>query len=233
MRVRVFQIALIEDDLAFASALQELLEMENYQVFHAATGAQAYALLQSRSFDLIISDMNLPDIQGIHLMKFIQTQLLNQTPYLFLSAKNEELDIVLGLELGAEDYITKPVQAPVLLARIRKILQRYYPLSPQPEHLGLSFRALNLIPETRQVFWQENEIVLSCFEFDLLEYLIRHSHQICSRGQMLMQLREAGTQISIRNIDSYIMMLRKKLKAAGADVDLIETVRGLGYRLKN
>lgn len=226
-----YRILLIEDDPSFAGALIDLLQEARYHVDWAATGEAAFCLLEKEPFHLVISDISLPDINGLQFFKYLQTHLQTVPPYLFLTGKDQELDIVLGLEYGAEDYVTKPFQPLILLARIEKILQRHFPTSEKAAIFPCEYQGLKLDPPKRRAFFQEKYLPLQRYEFDLLLFLIQNPTQICTRQQLLERLWEPGRGVSLRNIDNTIVALRKKIVQAGGPADLIQTVRGVGYRL--
>ncbi|MBT9546972.1 MAG: response regulator transcription factor [Candidatus Sericytochromatia bacterium] len=228
-----YHILLIEDDSSFAMAVSELLRSENYLVSAATNGAEAIELIEKDLPHLIISDISLPDINGLQLLKYLQKHLNHVPPYLFLTGKAQELDIVLGLEYGADDYITKPFQPSIFLARVEKILHRHYPQTEQREAFQYQLMGLKLNADKRQAFFHDHHLDLKRHEFELLLYLLQHPKQIFSRGQLLKRIWETESEISPRNIDGIVVSLRKKISQAGGAADLIETVRGLGYRLKN
>lgn len=229
--IRPYHILIIEDDPSLAMSIRDLLLNASYQVSVASTGAEAVHCLQTEHPHLIISDINLPDIQGLQLFKYLQTQLRQMPLYLFLTAKDQDVDIVLGLEYGAEDYMTKPFRSAILLARIERILKRHFPIEAPEAGFSLRFNALKASPETRRAVYEQVDLLLNRYEFDLLVFLLRHPTQICTRQQLLDGIWEPDADISPRNIDTTIMALRKKIAEAGGSSDVIKTVRGIGYRL--
>lgn len=214
-------------------AVSELLRSEHYCVSVAKNGAEAIEIIQKNLPNLVISDISLPDINGLQLLRYLQKSLKEVPPYLFLTGKANEVDIVLGLEYGADDYITKPFQAQIFLARVEKILQRHFPQTKMSETFQYQYRGLKLNTDKRQVYYLDHHLDLKRYEFDLLLYLLQHPKQISSREQLLKRIWETESKISPRNIDGIIASLRKKIAQAGGSPDLIETVRSLGYRLKN
>lgn len=226
-----YHILLIEDDPSFAQALIDLLQDANYGVAWVSTGEEAFRLLEKEYPHLVISDISLPDINGLQFLKYLQTHLQSVPPYLFLTAKNQELDIVLGLEYGAEDYITKPFQPQILLARIEKIIQRHFPALVEADVFQYVFKGLKLSPSKRQAFYQTQNLYLQRHEFDLLLFFIQNPTMICTRQLLLERLWEPEHDLSPRNIDNTVVALRKKLTQAGGPPDLIQTVWGIGYQL--
>lgn len=227
--MHVYRILLIEDDPSFAKLLIDLLQEAHYKVNWVVTGAEALYQLEKERPHLVISDISLPDMNGLHFFKYLQTHLQEVPPYVFLTGKDQELDIVLGLEYGAEDYIVKPILPRVFLTRIEKIIQRYFPAISSSE--SLYYQGLRLDPRKRQAFYHTNNLQLKRYEFDLLFYLIQNPGQIHTRQQLLERIWKVDDAISPRNVDNIILALRKKMRQAGCASELIQTVRGIGYRL--
>lgn len=228
------QILLVDDEPAITRGIAYYLEREGYEVLSAETGREALAQINSRRFDLIVLDLMLPDISGLEI-----TRLLKQNPdtagipIVMLTAKGEEVDIVIGLELDAEDYITKPFSARVLVARINSILRRKAHNGPAPDasaaQTGDVLRAgkLTIYLHRHEVDANGKRINLTKTEFDLLLLLIRRKGWVYSRMQIVDVLKGEDYTVTDRSVDAQVRNLRKKLGVCG---DYIETVRGVGYK---
>lgn len=227
-----YQVLIIEDDLSMVRSLSDLLETSHYHVRSAHSGQEAIALLNTYTPHLILSDLRLPDVYGLELLEFIKHKY-QKIPYLIMSSQTDEIDVVLGLEQGAEDYIYKPFKSRELLTRIRKILQRHYTAEvaqSNPKHVLLG--ELILYPEQREAHFKSERIDLSMREFDLLYYLANHRNRVCTRQQILDELWPNEYDIIDRIVDTHISHLRLKLKQVGCASDFIQTLRGIGYILK-
>ena len=224
-------ILIVEDDLKIRKMLREILEFTAFHVVEAESGQAALQQLSQTHIDLALLDMNLPDTYGIELFKVIQAQY-PQIPCFFVSGMDQETDVVLGLELGAEDYITKPFRPRELITRIKKVLvrrpkQAETATSSQAEHEpSRSFGDLKLDPQRRQVCWQADVIETTKTEFDLLYLLVAHPEQVLTRKQILENLWPHDMDVSERIIDTHIKHLRSKLNSRPS---FIKTVRGVGY----
>jgi DNA-binding response OmpR family regulator len=222
------KILLVEDDERIAEALAEDLTDQHYVVDIANSGRAAWELVDSFDYDLILLDVMLPEIDGITLCRQLRSQ--NCTiPILMLTARDTITDRVRGLDAGADDYLVKPFDLDELSARIRSLLRRSGGVTLPPIY---ECGALRLDPSTCEVSHDEQVLPLTPKEYSLLELFLRNRQRIYSSGQILEQLwsfEEPPTEETVR---SHIKGLRQKLKSAGAPADLITTVHGLGYRLK-
>ena len=223
-------ILVVEDEEDIRELLKYNLEKEGYQVFGAATGEEALRAIRDRRLDLILLDLMLPGIDGLEVCRRIRGEAQTQhLPIIMLTAKGEEADIVTGLELGADDYITKPFSPRVLLARLRAALRRRsqpLPLQTAP----LKTDELVIHPGRHEVFLQGQPITLTVTEFRLLHLLVRKPGWVFTRGQIVNEIHGEDYPVSDRSIDVQIVSLRKKLGACGSQV---ETIRGIGYRFKD
>lgn len=215
-------ILLIEDDPAIADPLSYALAREQWQVVWHDTGIAALAALQAQRFDCIVLDVGLPDTDGFELCRRIRQQW--QTPLIFLSARNEEIDRIVGLELGADDYCGKPFSNRELISRIKAVCRR----SGEAETVSA---------------WQHNDsaqtisyhgviLDLTRYEYRLLRHLLAHPGQTFDRDQLLNTLWDHPDHIDNRTVDSHIKTLRQKLRAIAPDADPIRTRRGYGYHLE-
>jgi DNA-binding response OmpR family regulator len=225
-------VLIVEDEEKILRLLELELEIEGYQVGKAMDGKEALEAYQSRKWDLILLDVMLPGISGIELLRKIRTKN-NFTPVILLTAKGSVEDKVSGLDLGANDYITKPFQIEELLARIRAVL-RMRPAAPSMEaEIGgwLNTADLKVNVKTRDVIRGDSHIELTPKEYDLLLYLLKNKRQVLSRDQILEAVWGYDFQGETNVVDVYIRYVRKKLEH-GFETPLIHTVRGVGYVMK-
>jgi len=222
------QILLVEDDIQLSASLIEALTAQRYLVDMAKDGEAAWEQVESFEYDLILLDVTLPKLDGIKLCQRLRSYGY-LVPVLMLTARDTTLDKVMGLDSGADAYMVKPFNLQELLAQIRALLRRGQaggiPL--------LTWGDLQLNPETYEVVYARSPIHLTPKEFALLEALLRYGRRVLSRPAMIEQAWPMQEAPEADTVKSYIKNLRAKLKAAGAPKDLIETVHGVGYRLKN
>jgi len=222
------QILLVEDDIQLSASLIEALTAQRYLVDMAKDGEAAWERVESFEYDLILLDVTLPKLDGIKLCQRLRSYGY-LVPVLMLTARDTTLDKVMGLDSGADAYMVKPFNLQELLAQIRALLRRGQaggiPL--------LTWGDLQLNPETYEVVYARSPIHLTPKEFALLEALLRYGRRVLSRPAMIEQAWPMQEAPEADTVKSYIKNLRAKLKAAGAPKDLIETVHGVGYRLKN
>ncbi|MBM7606324.1 DNA-binding response OmpR family regulator [Metabacillus crassostreae] len=226
-------ILVVEDEEKILRLLELELEYEGYQVGKAMDGIQALDLYRTGKWDLILLDVMLPGLSGIELLRRIRAKDTN-TPVILLTAKGSVEDKVSGLDLGANDYITKPFQIEELLARIRAVLRMR---SVQPvkgdshEDEWLTAGELKLNEKTREVFRGDDEIDFTPKEYDLLLYLLKNKRQVLNRDQILEAVWGYDYFGDTNVVDVYIRYVRKKIDH-GYETPLIHTVRGVGYVLK-
>ena len=218
-------ILVVEDDPAIATALRELLEREGYVVETAGTVAAARQRLlpDARGLDAMLLDWRLPDGEGIDLLK--ELRKTSALPVLMVTARVEIIDRVLGLEIGADDYVTKPVEPRELLARLRARLRTHRPTEP-PAKRVLEHAGVSIDLASREVTFEGRAVPLTRMEFGLLALLVEHSGRVFSREELLNQVWGYERTPTTRTVDTHVVQLRTKLRA-----DLIESVRGIGYRL--
>ncbi|WML28806.1 response regulator transcription factor [Neobacillus sp. OS1-32] len=224
-------ILIIEDEEKIARLLELELEYEGYRVTKVLDGIEALEVYRKGKWDLILLDIMLPGLSGIELLRRIRVHN-QQTPVLLLTAKDSVEDKVSGLDLGANDYITKPFQIEELLARIRAAL-RYRPAAEQLEESGwLTLADLKLNEKTREVSRDGVELELTPREFDLLAYLLKNKRQVLQREQILAAVWGYDFFGDTNVVDVYIRYLRKKIDLP-QQPSLIHTVRGVGYVIKD
>jgi DNA-binding response OmpR family regulator len=214
------RLLIVEDEDAIAEPLAEGLRREGFEVDRAATGQEA---LDAPGPDLVLLDLRLPDIDGYAVARELRAR--SAVPIIMVTAKGEEVDRVLGLELGADDYIVKPFSFRELLARIRAVLRR---TGAQPETTRLTIGALEVDVRTRRVTVAGDEIALTPKEFDLLAVLAGDPDAVVSRQRILQEVWGARWYGHSKTIDVHVASLRRKL----GDPAWIEAVRGVGFRLR-
>ncbi|NET57111.1 MAG: response regulator [Symploca sp. SIO2E6] len=221
------RILLVEDDELVAEMLVKNLINQNYAIDVAADGQTGWELVDTFTYDLILLDVNLPKLDGITLCRRLRSQEL-RIPILLLTAHNSSSDKVIGLDAGADDYVTKPFDVDELLARIRALLRRGSSALPPI----LNWRNLYLDPSTCEVTYNGQTIHLTPKEYGLLELFLRYRNRVFSRDVILEHLWSFEELPGEETVTAHIKGLRRKLKTAGLSEDPIETVYGIGYRLK-
>jgi len=222
------RILIIEDEENIARVLQLELQFEGYKADMAHTGTDGLLKYREQQWDLILLDVMLPEMSGIDVLKRIRATE-SQTPVIMLTAKSEVEDKVKGLDLGANDYITKPFDIEELLARIRTALR--FSQKGNLQHAQPTFGRLSINEQTREVIYYGKELQLTPREYDLLLYLLKHPKQVLAREQILEAVWGYDYYGDTNVVDVYIRYVRQKLEAAN-DTPIIQTVRGVGYVLK-
>jgi DNA-binding response OmpR family regulator len=218
-------ILLVEDDLRLSELVRTYLQSNGFRVVVEHRGQSVVEHLQQDRPDLVVLDLGLPGRDGFAVCKELRT--LSTVPILILTARNNDIDHVVGLELGADDYVVKPVEPRVLVARIHALLRRSKSVAPS-EHRPLRFGNVSINPLSRSVSVGTNEVTLSSNEFDLLFFLACRAGEIQSREMLYQQLYKRDYDGLDRTLDVRVSHLRKKLGDAGAP-ERIKTVWGHGY----
>ena len=220
------KILIVEDEQDIRDLLIFNLQKEGFKVESVDNGDSALSLIRKNNFDLILLDLMLPGIGGFDLTRILKNdKKTSETPILMLTAKGEESDIVKGLELGADDYMTKPFSIKVLVARINKILIKSSNRSDEANVLKHNSLSINL--KARDVIVEGKKIDLTFTEFEILKLLASHSKWVYTRNEIINNIRGDDYIVTDRTIDFQIVGLRKKMGPAGK---FIKTVRGVGYR---
>ncbi len=223
------QILAVDDEEDILELVRFNLVREGYKVVCAASGSDALKSARTHLPDLIVLDLMLPDMDGLEITKILKNDPKTKTiPIVMLTAKGEEADIVTGLELGADDYITKPFSPRILIARIRAVLRRKHE-KPLDESRPLEIHNLAIHPGRREVLVDRKQVQLTFSEFGILNCLARRPGWVFTRFQIVDAVRGDDYPVTDRSVDVQIVGLRKKLGPAGK---YIETVRGVGYRFK-
>lgn len=226
------QLLIIEDEENIARVLQLELEFEGYAVEIAYTGTDGLIKYREKSWDLILLDLMLPGLNGLDVLRRIRATE-SDTPVILLTAKSDLEDKVTGLDLGANDYVTKPFEIEELLARVRSAIRfsKTTPLAPVPDENVHIFHSLMLNEQTREITNDGDSINLTPREYDLLLYLMKHPNQVLTREQLLDAVWGFDYYGDTNVVDVYIRYVRKKLEE-GQKSSHIQTVRGVGYVLK-
>jgi DNA-binding response OmpR family regulator len=224
------QLLLVEDDAAVADVVALHLRSAGYSVQHAADGHAAMRFIDTQSWDLVLLDLMLPGANGFEICRRLRERA-GHVPVIILSARVAEADRVLGLELGADDYMAKPFSMLELAARVRALLRRVEQLRTAPVVSGLQLGSLHIHLASRKVSLAGAELALTLREFDLLYFLARHPGQIFSRSELLQRVWGEGFDGYEHTVNSHINRLRSKMEQDTSAPRWIETVWGLGYRL--
>jgi two-component system response regulator RegX3 len=224
------KILIVEDESSFSDALSFLLGKEGYEVDVAETGTDAIKKFNENGADLVLLDLMIPEISGVEVCKTIRTS--SQVPIIMLTAKDSEIDKVVGLELGADDYVTKPYSSRELIARIKAVLRRGSNEDIAPENGILTAAGIRLDVGKHQVTVNGTLISLPLKEFELLEFLMRNSGRVLTRTQLIDRIWGGDYYGDTKTLDVHIKRLRSKIEADPANPILIQTIRGLGYKLE-
>ena len=224
------KILIVEDEASFSEALAFLLGKEGFVVDTASTGTEALEKFSRNEFDLILLDLMLPEISGIEVCRTIRTR--SQVPIIMLTAKDTEIDKVVGLELGADDYVTKPYSRSELVARIRAVLRRGNGVVSEAETGVLSVANIRMDIDRHQVSVEGKPIALPLKEFELLEFLMRNAGRVLTRNQLIDRVWGSDYVGDTKTLDVHIKRLRAKVEKDPANPTLIQTVRGLGYKIE-
>ena len=223
-------VLVVEDEEDIMEVIRFNLEKEGYEVNQALSGEKALQLIEKKLPTLVLLDLMLPGINGLDLCRILkQNDRTKGIPVIMLTAKSEDADIVAGLEMGAEDYITKPFSPRVLLARVRTVLRRRE-TGVKDDSSVIQVEGMQIHPGRHEVTMGENVVDLTPSEFRILHYLARRPGWVYSRDQIIDAIRGHGYVVTDRAIDVQVVGLRKKLGDYGK---FIETVRGIGYRFRD
>lgn len=223
------KILIIEDEDPIRMALEDDFCLENYDVAVATNGIDGLAKAAESDIDLIILDIMLPGMSGFEICKKLRSQGV-KTPIIMLTAKGQEIDRVLGLEIGADDYVTKPFSPRELQARVKAVLRRMEAgLNDKKENV---FRSGGLEVDFRQYICRKNgkEITLTIHEFNLIKYLMQNRGNVVKRNELLDEVWGKNVFVTPHTIDTHIANLRKKIEDDPADPRLIISIRGVGYK---
>ena len=224
------RILVVEDDKTIASGLEYSLTQEHYTVELAYTISEAMEKIKKTKFDLYLLDLTLPDGIGYDICKAVKRQ--HEVPVIFLTAVEEEVNVVMGLDMGADDYITKPFRLRELISRIKSVLRRYGN-NREVEQL-ITIGAIEIHILEAKVYKNKQEVVLTAMEYRLLLTLVQHIGQVLTRNQLLEGIWDvSGEFVNDNTLTVYMKRLREKIEDDPTQPLLLKTVRGLGYMLEN
>ncbi len=223
------RILIVDDDPHIRQLLAFALEKAGFIACEASDGEAALAMAAQAAPDLVVLDINMPRMDGLEVCRRLRAE--GDLPILFLSSRDEEIDRVLGLELGGDDYVSKPFSPRELVARVRAVLRRARPAARETEaQPKLLVRGpLRLDLDGHKAFWNDREVVLTVTEFGILRTLLTYPGKVFSRDELMSGAYQHDTFVTDRTIDSHVRRIRRKFSAAGGDP--VETVHGVGYRL--
>jgi len=220
------RILIVDDEEMIVRTVKAYLDREGFKTYTAFDGEEALRAFEEKGPDLIVLDLMLPKVSGIEVTRRIRSS--SRVPIIMLTAKAAEADRVVGLELGADDYVVKPFSPRELVARIRAVLRRIEGAAAETEKIASG--GLEIDIKTREVVLEGREIELTPTEFDLLAYLARHPGQVFTRLQLLREVQGYTYDAFARTIDTHIKNLRRKLEEDPKKPRYIQTVHGVGYR---
>ena len=224
------RVLVIEDEESFREALEFILTKEGFQIESAASGPDGIAAFDKYNPDIILLDLMLPGMSGTDVCKSIRAK--SNVPIIMLTAKDAEVDKVVGLEVGADDYVTKPFSSPELIARIRAVLRRgsSEPRVVDEDIIELGPIKLDIARHSVQV--NSQEVTMPLKEFEVLEYLMENSGRVLTRGQLMDRIWGSNYVGDGKTLDVHIKRIRSKIEQDPANPKLLHTVRGLGYKFE-
>jgi two-component system response regulator RegX3 len=224
----VTRIMVVEDEESFSDALSFMLRKEGFAVSVATTGPEAIAQFEREPSDLVLLDLMLPGMSGTDVCRTIRAK--SRVPIIMVTAKDSEIDKVLGLELGADDYVTKPFSSRELVARIRAVLRRN--VDDFEDSPVVEAGPVRIDPERHQVLVDGQVVSMPLKEFDLLEYLVRNAGRVLTRGQLIDRIWGSDYVGDTKTLDVHVKRLRAKVEPDPANPVHLLTVRGLGYKFE-
>ena len=224
------RILVVEDESSFSEALEFLLGKEGFSVVTAATGTEALKKFEQGGIDLILLDLMIPEVSGTEVCRQIRAK--SKVPIIMLTAKDSEVDKVVGLEIGADDYVTKPYSARELVARINAVLRRNAGENMLSDPGVMTVHGIRMDIDRHQVSINGIPVSLPLKEFELLEFLMRNAGRVLTRMQLIDRVWGSDYVGDTKTLDVHIKRLRAKLEVNPADPKIIQTVRGLGYKME-
>ncbi|OUZ09099.1 DNA-binding response regulator [Aeromicrobium sp. PE09-221] len=222
------KVLIVEDEASYSEALSYVLRKEGFEVVVAETGPDAVDLFDRGGADIVLLDLMLPGMSGTEVCRHIRQS--STVPIIMVSAKDTEVDKVVGLELGADDYVTKPYSPRELLARIRAVLRRGVPVQEAADESTLQVGAVRMDVDRHTVTVGGEEVRFPLKEFELLEYFLRNPGRVLTRGQLIDRVWGADYVGDTKTLDVHVKRLRAKIEDDPARPVLLTTVRGLGYK---
>ena len=224
------KILVVEDEASFSEALEFLLGKEGFSVVTADTGTEALRKFDQGGIDLVLLDLMIPEVSGTEVCRQIRTK--SRVPIIMLTAKDSEVDKVVGLEIGADDYVTKPYSSRELVARIRAVLRRNSGEALEHETGVMAVGVIRMDVDRHQVTVNGAPVSLPLKEFELLEFLMRNAGRVLTRMQLIDRVWGSDYVGDTKTLDVHIKRLRAKIESDPANPTLIQTVRGLGYKME-
>lgn len=224
------RILVVEDESSFSEALEFLLGKEGFSVVTAATGTEALKKFEQGGIDLILLDLMIPEVSGTEVCRQIRAK--SKVPIIMLTAKDSEVDKVVGLEIGADDYVTKPYSARELVARVNAVLRRNAGDNMLSDPGVMTVHGIRMDIDRHQVSINGIPVSLPLKEFELLEFLMRNAGRVLTRMQLIDRVWGSDYVGDTKTLDVHIKRLRAKLEIDPADPKIIQTVRGLGYKME-
>jgi len=224
------RVLIVEDEISFSEALEFLLGKEGFSVVTAATGTEALRKFEQGGIDLVLLDLMIPEISGTEVCRQIRSK--SRVPIIMLTAKDSEVDKVVGLEIGADDYVTKPYSSRELVARIRAVLRRNAGEGIENEPGVMTANGIRMDIDRHQVSVNGIPVSLPLKEFELLEFLMRNAGRVLTRMQLIDRVWGSDYVGDTKTLDVHIKRLRAKIETDPANPTVIQTVRGLGYKME-
>ena len=222
------KVLVIEDEPDIRKTLEYNLTREGFEVYGCGSIKEAKKLIENPNFSIILLDLMLPDGSGLDLCREVKSDSTTQDiPIIILTAKDDEVDKVVGFELGADDYVTKPFSVRELILRVKAILKRNNKTVSTPLEINRNFGSLKMDIESHEVFIDDEEVVLTALEFKLLNQLVERRGRVQTRDQLLSDVWGYSADITTRTVDTHIKRLREKLGTMGK---YVQTIRGVGYK---
>jgi DNA-binding response OmpR family regulator len=222
-------VLVVDDEPIVRDVVARYLKREGYRTLEAADGNRARQLVEQESPNLVVLDLMIPGTDGLALCRWIRSS--SQLPVIMLTARGEEADRIVGLEIGADDYVTKPFSPRELVARVRSVLRRAEPTLPPAERMN--FDDLEVVPSTREVRKAGRPLQLTAKEFDLLQFLASHPRHVFSRDQLMTRVWGYSTALDTGTVTVHIRRLREKIEDDPSHPRFLQTVWGVGYRFSS
>lgn len=224
------KILVVDDEVMILELMKRFLVKEGFDIIQAKSGSEALLIMEKTDIDAVLLDVNMPEMDGFEVLRRIRgTNYLKHLPVLLVTGKDDEIDTILGLEIGADDYITKPFKQRELIARIKAVFKR---IERDSEFSGkyIEFGNFKIYKEHHKVYCGEEQIELGVKEFKLLLTLVQSPNRVFTRSELLDIVWHEEVAIEERTVDVHIGRIRKKIEARSNGLFWIETVRGMGYR---
>ena len=224
----MINLLLVEDNETIITGLTYALSQESFEVDVARTAYETRQKLQRQSYDLLILDVSLPDGDGFEICKEVKKKDI-ELPIIFLTAKDEEKDVVLGLEMGADDYVIKPFRTKELISRIRTVLRRYH---KKEEKSTIQIKDVTIDLAKAEVYKGKRQVILTALEYKILVMLFQNQNRLITREQLLDKIWDvAGNFVNDNTLTVYIKRIREKIENNPAEPEIIKTIRGIGYKV--